>query len=122
MHFGNKEDLTIEHILPKNRGGPDISDNAIMVCKSCNSSKRDKRLYELKGLENKDTHHRIAEGKYLKLLYKLHEERGTLDVDNVKILCPNCDMEKLCKEAGKEGKLTVYCIEGCFKKKSESIK
>lgn len=117
IYCGSKDNLTTEHILPRVRNGPDITDNAIRVCKSCNSSKGDKRLYEWKGLDNKDKHHRIAEGKYLKLLYKLHEEKGTLNVDNVKTLCPECDMGKLCKEANKVGKLTVYCLEGCFLKK-----
>lgn len=63
---------------------------------------------------------RIAEGKYLKLLYELHNDLKTLDInkDELKIkLCPKCDMGKLCKEEGKEGKLTVYCLEGIFKRK-----
>lgn len=77
-----KEDLTVEHILPRCCGGPDIPDNAIRVCRQCNLNKRDKRLYEWIGLKNKDNIPRIAEGKYLKLLYELHEERGTLDIDN----------------------------------------
>jgi len=117
IYCGSKDNLTVEHILPRSRGGPDIPDNAVMVCQKCNSSKGDKRLYEWKGLKYKDEHHRIAEGKYLKLLYKLHEQRVTLDIDDVKLLCPKCDMGNLCKKEGKIGKLTVYCLEGCFLKK-----
>ena len=82
MYCGAKEDLTVEHILPRCCGGPDIPDNPIRVCRQCNLNKRDKRLYEWIGLKNKDNIPRIAEGKYLKLLYELHEERGTLDIDN----------------------------------------
>ena len=114
IYCGNKENLTLEHILPRSRGGPDITDNAIMVCKHCNSSKGSKRLYEWKGLENKDQHHRIAEGKYLKLLYQLHDLEGTLDISEVKELCGSCDMGPLCLEAGSVEKLTVYCLEGGF--------
>jgi hypothetical protein len=62
-------------------GGPDIPDNAIRVCRSCNSGKGGKRLYAWKDLTEKDALPRIAEGKYLKLLYDLHEQRGSLNVD-----------------------------------------
>lgn len=73
IYCGGNKDLTTEHILPRACGGEDITDNVVRVCKSCNSSKGGKRLYEWKGLKEKDNHHRIAEGKYLKYLYSLHE-------------------------------------------------
>lgn len=119
IYCGSKEDLTVEHILPQCCGGPDIADNAIKVCKKCNSSKGGKRLYEWIGLAHKDEVPRIAEGKYLKLLYSLHEKAGTLNTDKNELkqkLCPKCDMGDLCKKEGKEGKLTVYCLEGVFKR------
>ncbi len=111
IYCGNKKGLTLDHILPKSRGGPDSPDNAVWVCKHCNSSKGDRRLYEWFGLEYRDDLPRIAEGKYLKLLYTLHEERNTLNVKEVSKLCPNCDLEKKCPE---KQKLTVYCLEGIF--------
>jgi hypothetical protein len=42
IYCENKTDLTLEHIMPRSRGGPDTTDNAVWVCKSCNSSKGDK--------------------------------------------------------------------------------
>lgn len=39
IYCGLKNDLTVEHILPRCCSGPDVPDNAIMVCKKCNSSK-----------------------------------------------------------------------------------
>ena len=36
--------LTADHIFPRMKGGEDISDNLIMVCRSCNSSKGAKDL------------------------------------------------------------------------------
>jgi len=116
IYCGISGKLTLDHILPISRGGPDIIENTVMVCKSCNSSKGAKRLYEWKGINNKDKHHRIAEGKYLKLLFKLHEERGTLCETEIKKLCTLCDMKSLCQEANTIEKLTVYCLEGCFNK------
>ena len=106
--------------MPRIRKGPDISDNAIRLCKSCNSSKGAKRLYEWKGLDNKNKHHRIAEGKYLKLLYRLHEKRGTLDVSALRELCSKCDMRKLCERDDTVEKLSVYCLEGCFLKEDDN--
>ena len=116
IYCGVNDKLTHEHILPRSRNGEDIADNSVFVCKSCNSSKGDKRLYEWKGLKNKDEHHRIAEGKYLKYLYILHERKGTLEFDNVKDLCVNCDMGNLCEKENTVEKLSVYCLEGCFGK------
>jgi 5-methylcytosine-specific restriction endonuclease McrA len=113
IYCGEKDgsQLTLEHILPTSRGGPDTTDNAIWVCKGCNSTKGPKRLYEWYGLDRKDEIPRIAEGKYLKLLYALHEERGTLDSVPLD-MCPNCDLGHLCPT---KAKLSVYCLEGCFK-------
>jgi hypothetical protein len=112
-----KGPLTVEHILPRSCGGPDIPDNAIRVCQSCNSSKGGSRLYEWKGLWAKDEIPRIAEGKYLKLLYDLHDKRGTLNVDKKELgrtMCPACDLKPRCVEADTVEKLTVYCLEGLF--------
>jgi len=112
IYCGTEGKLTHEHILPTCRGGPDCADNAVMVCQKCNSSKGGKRLYEWLGVDNKDNGNRIAEGKYLKLLYALHEKNGTLSRG---IMCGECDLEEKCPE---KERLTVYCLEGCFKKMS----
>lgn len=115
-YCGSKEKLTLEHILPTARNGPNIADNAVWVCKSCNSSKGAKRLYEWFGLDNANNIPRIAEGKYLKLLYDLHEQNGTLDlsVERLTDLCNVCDLGQKCPEAEK---LTVFCLEGFMLKK-----
>lgn len=120
IYCGSKENLSVEHILPRHCGGPDIPDNAIKVCKKCNSSKGKKKLYGWRGLKNKDKIPRIAEGKYLKLLYRLHEKIGTLNVNKKELaskLCPKCDEKKMCEKEDTEGKLTVFCLEGIFSKK-----
>lgn len=110
IYCSRKEKLTLEHILPTSRGGPNTPENAVMVCSSCNSSKGAKRLYEWIGLDGRNDVPRIAEGKYLKLLYTLHEKNGTL---NKNLLCKRCDLREKCS---KKEKLTVYCLEGCFLK------
>jgi hypothetical protein len=109
IYCGSKEDLTTDHLIPRNRNGPDIGDNAVVACKSCNSSKGDKGVYEWFGLREKDEVPRIAEGKYLKLLYDLHEAKGTLEKGrkDLEELCKICTVGYLCKESA----LTVYCLE-----------
>ena len=109
------ENLTVEHILPLSRGGPDHPDNTIWACKECNLKKSKKRLYEFFTLEKKDEVPRIAEGKYLKLIYDLHESNKTLDIVEISTLCPECDLKKSCIEQGIDGKLNAYCLEGIFR-------
>ena len=117
IYCGGRAELTLEHILPRSRGGPDIPDNAVWICRSCNSSKGDKRLFEWFEIERRNEIPRIAEGKYLKLLYSLHEKMGTLNLADVSKLCPKCDLGKKCLE---KGKLTVYCLEGIFTRVGET--
>jgi len=116
IYCGAKENLTTEHILPRCCGGEDIPENVVRVCKHCNSKKGKKRMYEYFGYKNKDDINYIAVSKYLKYLYTLHERNGTLDC-LVTDMCPNCDMQALCEKECHSEKLTVYCMEGCFKRK-----
>ncbi len=112
IYCGAENNLTTEHILPRSRGGEDVTDNVVRVCKACNSGKGAKGLYEWKGLQEKNNHHRIAEGKYLKYLYALHERHGTLNA-MLKDLCPCCLKQK-CVDEDHDEKFTLYCIEGFF--------
>lgn len=112
VYCGANGELTVEHMLPRVRGGPDTPENAVWVCASCNSKKGSKRLYEWYGLESRNELPRIAEGKYLKLLYALHERKGTLSAVPT-ALCSTCDLGSKCPV---EGKLSVYCLEGSFAK------
>jgi len=117
IYCGNKTSLSVDHLIPKNRGGPDIGDNAVLACKTCNSSKCDKGVYKWYGLKRKDKLPRIVEGKYLKLLYDLHERNGTLDkgVDSLHELCDICEVGYLCETT----KFTVFCLESVLKKVSQ---
>jgi 5-methylcytosine-specific restriction endonuclease McrA len=100
----------LDHLIPRNKGGPDIPDNAVIACKSCNSSKGDKGVYEWFQLDRRYEVPRIVEGKYLKLLYQLHDASATLHSDRADLerLCRDCGLGKLCP---KKADLTVYCLE-----------
>lgn len=121
IYCGATEDLTTDHILPRSRGGEDVPDNVVRVCRACNSSKGAKGLYEWKGLGEKNNQNRIAEGKYLKYLYSLHERNGTLD-RTLQDLCP-CGLKQKCAAEGHAERFTLYCIEGYFthKVKEEAL-
>jgi hypothetical protein len=112
IYCGGKTGLSVDHLIPRSRGGSESSDNAVMACMACNSSRGDKGIYEWYELEGRNEVPRIVEGKYLKELYALHERRGTLDVGRkgLERLCKDCRPGYLCKETA----LTVYCLESVF--------
>ena len=58
-------------------------ENQVLACRSCNSSKGKKGLYEWLGSDQKDDLSRIVNGKYLKLLCEIHETNGTLDATDL---------------------------------------
>jgi hypothetical protein len=97
---GATANLTLEHLFPRHLNGPDAEKNVVWICKTCNSSKGSKKLYEYftfkGGLEAaKYAVPRIAEGKYLKFAFEKLEENGFLDVDKLTLssVCPKCDMK-----------------------------
>ena len=39
VYCGSTENLTIDHVRPKARGGQDTSDNCVTACQCCNQAK-----------------------------------------------------------------------------------
>jgi hypothetical protein len=107
------DNLTTDHLIPKNRGGDDSADNLVLSCTACNSARGDKGVFEWLGLEKKDALHRLVAGKYLKELLRVHETAGTLDISKSQIgsLCGRCPLPGLCEEWDKVGELTCFCLE-----------
>ena len=124
---GTTTNLTLEHLLPRSHRGPDVEKNLVWICKSCNSSKGSRRLYEYFAIQAgveaaKYNVPRIAEGKYLKFAFETLKENNLLEtsaLDLNEATCPKCDMKNLCTKQGTEGKLSPFCIDGmltlCFK-------
>jgi len=110
---GALDNLSTDHLIPKNRGGDDSADNLVIACKSCNSSRGDKGIFEWLGLKKKDNLHRLVAGKYLKQLLRVHEVAGTLNVTkkNIGSLCDKCPLPDVCKEWDSVGKLSCFCLE-----------
>lgn len=79
VYCSRENELSWDHLIPQSKGGPDDAENLVLCCRSCNSSKGNRGLYAWVGIKNKDNLPRLVAGKYLKLLYDLHNQRGTLD-------------------------------------------
>jgi hypothetical protein len=72
-------DLQWEHIIPGCRYVLDTIDNMVLACRDCNLAKGARDLFEWYGKARRYEIPRIALGKYLKLIFEIHEARGTLD-------------------------------------------
>lgn len=77
------EDLSWDHLIPRAKKGADVIDNQVLACRKCNSSKGKKGLYEWYSIDKKDELPRVVEGKYLKLLYEIHKNNGTLQASDL---------------------------------------
>ena len=77
-YCGHTGTLSIDHLIPKVKGGKDHSDNLVWACKSCNSSKRDRDL--LDWCEKKLTFPSLLLlRRFVKLVARHCEGRGLLD-------------------------------------------
>lgn len=52
QYCGKKSDLTIDHVIPRSKGGKDVWDNVVVACLRCNVSKGNRTVKEA-GLELK---------------------------------------------------------------------
>ena len=71
--------LEWEHIIPKAKIIIDTLDNQVLSCRSCNAKKGARDPFEWYGLGRRYEVPRLVLGKYLKLIYEIHEKQGTLD-------------------------------------------
>lgn len=80
VYCGAKEiSLEWEHVIPVSRGGPNTIDNQVLACKKCNLEKGARDPFEWYGTEKQYEIPRLVLGKYLKLIFDIHEQAGTLD-------------------------------------------
>ncbi len=113
---GAEENLHMDHLIPRSRGGEDSADNMVWSCRNCNVSRGDNGIFVWLGLKKKDNLHRLVAGKYLKQLFNLHEEKGTMNIheENIEDLCRECKNKPACIEWDKERELTCFCLESIF--------
>ena len=46
QYCGSTKDLTLDHVIPRSKGGPHTWDNVVAACQQCNYSKGDRSLTE----------------------------------------------------------------------------
>jgi len=73
------DQLTIDHVFPRSKGGDNDMDNLIMVCKHCNSSKGNMDLFEWYFTVRKQWPPLNIIIHYLKNIYLYSEEHGLMD-------------------------------------------
>ena len=79
-YCGARGKLTVDHLIPIVRGGPDEADNLIWACRSCNSSKhgRDMLVWaNAKGFFPSI----LLLRRYIKIVARYCEENGYMDTD-----------------------------------------
>jgi hypothetical protein len=94
VYCGAADHITTDHIIPQSRAGVDprivkllgSTDNCVCACRSCNTGKRDRDVFEWYGVGRLDEIPDLVLSKFLKLAYDMHETQGTLDVRD-----PNMD-------------------------------
>lgn len=82
IYCGCTDNLSWEHLIPISKGGPNIISNQIVACRSCNSSKGDKDIFEWYAGRHEEIP-ALVKSKYLKLVYDFHEAMGTLELSDV---------------------------------------
>ena len=77
-YCGDTDRLCADHPIPKMRGGPDASDNLILACRRCNSSKGGRDLLEWM-TARKMFPPLLLLRRYTKIVARYCEEHGRLD-------------------------------------------
>lgn len=72
------EKLSIDHLLPRIKGGEDYSDNLVWACKSCNSSKGGRDLLEWYKIKNRFPSLLLLR-RYIKLVARYCDEHEILE-------------------------------------------
>jgi len=79
-YCGAKGNLTVDHLIPRIRGGPDEADNLIWACRACNSSKQGRDM--LAWATSKGFFPSILLlRRYIKIVARYCEENGHMDTD-----------------------------------------
>lgn len=101
IYCGAAGDLTMDHIIPQCKGGPDIPANIVPACKKCNSSKMDRDIFEWYFIERKAQRiPRKVWSRYLKLVWEFHTLHRTIDRSDI----------------NRDGKLDIQDIGAIFKR------
>jgi len=78
-YCGCRDHLAADHLIPKKRGGPNVGDNLVWACRTCNSSKGARDVLEwLRSREQFAP--LLLLRRYLKLAVQISKERELMQV------------------------------------------
>ncbi len=75
----DRASFTVDHLIPRHRGGADRGENLVWACRSCNSSKRDQDVLEWLASQGQFPSILLLR-RYLKLAIEIARERGLLEM------------------------------------------
>lgn len=78
-YCGSQEDLTLDHLIPKFKGGADSADNLVYACGPCNSSKKALDLLEWMAKRG-EFPPLVLLRRYLKLTIRYCIDKGLMDI------------------------------------------
>ncbi len=78
-YCGGKDHLSVDHLIPTSRGGPNTGDNLVWACRPCNSSKNAKDVLEWLAAQGVFPPILLLR-RYLKLSIEICRERSLMDV------------------------------------------
>ena len=78
-YCGSEDKLSVDHLIPRIRGGADDSDNLILACRACNSSKQGRDMLEW--MKKKEAFPSILLlRRYLKLVARYCDDNDLLSI------------------------------------------
>ena len=78
-YCGSKEKLSMDHLIPRIRGGNDTSHNLVWACRSCNSSKGGRDMLEWMAAKDRFPPILLLR-RYIKIVAEYCERRDWLDL------------------------------------------
>jgi hypothetical protein len=104
--------LSLDHLIPKVKGGPESSDNLVWCCRSCNSSKGGRDLMEWYSKLGQFPPLLLIR-RYLKLALDMTERRGMLDtpLDDPIVASLPVRLDLLAIRFPPPGRLTLWAFE-----------
>jgi hypothetical protein len=110
-YCGAKSPLSVDHLLPRAKGGPHDGDNMIWSCRSCNSSKGKKDML-IWLTERSQFPSLLLLRRYLKLAIEISGQRGLLDtpLETARVLDLPFSVEAIPHQYPKPGDLTLWVV------------
>lgn len=79
-YCGQKGSLSVDHLIPRIKGGPREADNLIWACRSCNSSKQGRDMLVWMAFKGKFPPVLLLR-RYMKIVALYCEEEGIMELD-----------------------------------------